>query len=111
MVGIPMDGVGAGMLECGCYSTANGIAFRGVVWGTLCTLNPSVVPNFSPRSGFLCALYPLRFSFRGVARSGCNRGGCVGYTSGAVINHLLKRGMDGAGIVRRIPAPRCVMGC
>jgi len=29
MVGIPMDRVGAGVLECGCYRTANGIAFRG----------------------------------------------------------------------------------
>ena len=28
MVGIPMDRVGAGMLECGWYCTANGIAFR-----------------------------------------------------------------------------------
>ena len=28
MVGIPMDRMGAGMLECGCYCTANGIAFR-----------------------------------------------------------------------------------
>ena len=28
MVGIPMDRVGAGMLVCGCYCTANGIGFR-----------------------------------------------------------------------------------
>jgi len=38
MVGIPMDRVGAGMVECGCYCTAihprvvvlaGGVAFRG----------------------------------------------------------------------------------
>ena len=83
-----------------------GLHFVGGVGYTshACSLQ---LPNFSPEQWVRCAVPTAYFS----SGYGCNRGGCVGYTSGAVINHLLKRGMVGAGIVRRIPAPRCVMGC
>ena len=68
MVGIPMDRVGAGMLECGCYCTASGSGcclgcVSQVVGGTLCALNPSVVPNFSPKQWAWCAVPTADFLF------------------------------------------------
>ena len=119
MVGIPMDRVGAGVLECGCYRTANGSGcclgcISQVVWGTLLTLALSNFPTSHQSSGrgALCPL--LIFSgvvcslpFRAIGQLYsncliarmfwglvvCCVGCCVGYTSGAVINHLLERGM------------------
>jgi len=85
MVGIPMDRVGTGVVECGCYSTANGIAFRGVVWGTLCTLNPSVVPNFSPRSGF-CMRLPTAIFFSGCCLEWLQSWWLFWYTCVAIIS-------------------------